>query len=112
MEKDKAYFSDVLVKTGLWPQIQYHFDLDFGTKAGDVLIFDEGDEHLFGSPTEFVRLTQARKCIVYTGTYDDGKEGYEHLLLKHMKFIVFSGRDVKLLLDPVPLSLSTEETIL
>ena len=93
MEKDKSYFSDVVTLMQLEEKDVYHANMDFNTGAGDLLIFDEGDEHIFGSPEKFMALTKDRKCVVYTATSDEGSTGYETALLKHMDFQIYKSGD-------------------
>ena len=93
MLKDKAYFEDIVTMAGLEAMLEYHFNLDFSPAVREVIVCDEADEHIFGNPTQFMKVTNRRNCVCFTATCDDGKESYECDVLKHMGFKIFKSED-------------------
>ena len=59
-------------------------------REGELILFDEADEHLYGHPLEFLALTRDNKCVCLTATSCEKKDGVENSVLNHMGIKVFT----------------------
>ena len=76
--------------TGLTDRVQYHSDINFDVEVGDVLLFDEVDEPIFGDPAVFLEFTKKVRCICFTATsHDCDMGGLEAAVLDHIGCKIF-----------------------
>lgn len=67
--------------------VKYQAGLDFIPEPNSLVIFDEADEFMFGSPARFTELIDGCFCICLTATPDNcDPEGAHSLLLKTLQF--------------------------
>ena len=86
-KKDHHYYANILDDD----RVKTHTTLDFEVNAGDVIIWDEGDEMLFNCPTEFVKRMGAARCnIVLTASAFATKDGVEALIMKQISMKVIN----------------------
>jgi len=90
LDKDRRHLTEAAAAAGFPDDVLLHASLDFEQREGDFIVFDEGDEHIFQQSQAFARATLATRCVVFTATSCEGKEGAEQEVLKHLGVKVFA----------------------
>ena len=89
MRKDQQICVDLVRAIQQQERVFYHCDLQFEVNKGDVIVFDEGDQHIYLQTEQLDALTkdESVSCICLTATSGECEgDNYEALLLKHLGF--------------------------
>lgn len=87
MQRDKVDFESYWLLIGCEDLIDYHVGCDFKPDVGALVIVDEADTFMLGSPAVFTTFIEANACICFTATPDNCDEkGAEAKLVQTLKF--------------------------
>ena len=90
MTKDKTDFKNLWNLSNLNDQIVYHDDIMFQVNTGELVIFDEADEYIYGDTEAFVQFLQRHACICLTATSGGNEqEQAENSILTHIGLKLF-----------------------
>ena len=92
MQKDKSDFAEVFAIAGLTEQVNYHVGIGFKVCDDELLILDEGDEHLYNDPGQAYTWLPGKYCILLTACVGGQREdeSLESKVMSHFGFQIFN----------------------
>ena len=90
MAKDMADYADLWDLVPMGSKVEFHSDLEFTTKADEVVLMDEADQMILLRPERFQKFSGKAKLIALSATSDLGDpEGTEGAVLKELGFQLY-----------------------
>jgi len=91
MERDRADFQDLWRLAGCENKVEYRVGCDFEPEENSLILIDESDRIMFGSPKNFADFIENKFCICFTATPSNcDKQGVEAEVIKALGFKQYS----------------------
>ena len=91
-EKDQDDFKQLWSISEHVDAVAYHEDIEFSIGNGELVIFDEADEYIYGSTQQFLDFVKEHRAICMTATRGGTAQDHsEKMILQHIGLQIFDS---------------------